>query len=76
MPTFWQDENLIHFAAQKKHLGIYPGELARLPNDLKERFSANKTTKGAIQMTYDKVDYELITDITKWRVKYVESKDV
>lgn len=24
MPTFWQDENLIHFAAFKKHIGLYP----------------------------------------------------
>lgn len=25
MPTFWQKENLIHFAAFKKHIGLYPG---------------------------------------------------
>jgi uncharacterized protein YdhG (YjbR/CyaY superfamily) len=25
MPTFWQGENLIHFAAAKHHIGIYPG---------------------------------------------------
>jgi uncharacterized protein YdhG (YjbR/CyaY superfamily) len=25
MPTFWQKENLIFFAAQKKHIGLYPG---------------------------------------------------
>ena len=25
MPTFWNGRNLIHFAAQKNHLGIYPG---------------------------------------------------
>ncbi|MFT8390858.1 MAG: hypothetical protein ABF586_06125 [Sporolactobacillus sp.] len=25
MPTFWQGENLIHFAAFKKHIGLYPG---------------------------------------------------
>ncbi|MFT8363312.1 MAG: DUF1801 domain-containing protein [Sporolactobacillus sp.] len=24
-PTFWQGENLIHFAAFKKHIGLYPG---------------------------------------------------
>jgi len=27
MPTFWQGENLIHFAAFKKHMDIYPGDL-------------------------------------------------
>jgi uncharacterized protein YdhG (YjbR/CyaY superfamily) len=25
MPTYWQGENLIHFAVGKNHIGIYPG---------------------------------------------------
>jgi uncharacterized protein YdhG (YjbR/CyaY superfamily) len=25
MPTFWQKENLIHFAAVIKHISIFPG---------------------------------------------------
>ena len=25
MPTFWKGRNIIHFAAFKKHIGIYPG---------------------------------------------------
>ena len=25
MPTYWKGKNLIHFAASKKHLGVYPG---------------------------------------------------
>lgn len=25
MPTYWQGHNIIHFAAQKKHIGLYPG---------------------------------------------------
>lgn len=25
MPTFWQGENLVHFAVFKKHIGFYPG---------------------------------------------------
>ncbi len=25
MPTYWHVCNLIHFAASKRHLGIYPG---------------------------------------------------
>ena len=28
MPTFWQGENIIHFAAFKKHIGIFPGDLS------------------------------------------------
>jgi uncharacterized protein YdhG (YjbR/CyaY superfamily) len=73
MPTYWQSENLIHFAAQKKHLGIHPGYLERIP--FKDRFAAYKTSKGAIQFPYDKpVDYELIADIVRWRVSCVEGK--
>ena len=71
MPTFWQGENLIHFCAQKKHLGIHPGYVDRLP--FKDRLAAYKTSKGAVQFPYDKpVDYELIVDITRWRVTDVE----
>ena len=25
MPTYWKGRNIIHFAASKKHLGLYPG---------------------------------------------------
>lgn len=25
MPTFWKGQNIIHFAAAKKHIGLYPG---------------------------------------------------
>ena len=39
MPTYWKDHNIIHFAAQKKHIGLYPGPEAveysdSLPLDL------------------------------------------
>lgn len=74
MPTYWQGENLIHFAAQKNHVGIHPGALERLPVELMERLAAYKTSKGAIQFPYDRVDYELIGDIVKWRVSNLESK--
>ena len=31
MPTFWKGRNIIHFAAAKKHIGIYPrGEATRV----------------------------------------------
>jgi len=73
MPSFWQGEYLIHFAAFKKHLGIFPGELANIP--FKERFAGYSTSKGAIQFPYDKpIDYQLIADIAAWRVKCAEDK--
>ncbi|QHI71725.1 iron chaperone [Aminipila terrae] len=68
MPTFWQDENLIHFAAFKKHIGIYPGGEATA--EFAERLVGYKTSKGAIQLPLDKpIDHELITDIVRWRIK-------
>ena len=71
MPTYWQGENLIHFCAQKKHLGIHPGYVDRLP--FADRLVGYKTSKGAIQFPYNKpIDYELIADITRWRVSCVE----
>lgn len=73
MPTFWQGENLIHFAAFKKHIGLYPGGEAT--TYFEERLKGYKTSKGAIQLPLDKpIDYELITDIVRWRVKQVESE--
>ena len=71
MPTFWQTENLIHFAAHKKHIGLYPGGEAT--SEFAERLTGYKTSKGAIQFPLGKpIDYELITDIVRWRVKQVE----
>ena len=75
MPTFWQGKNLIHYYAQKKHLGIYPGALENLSPELLERLKGYKTTKGAIQFPYHQpIDYELIADIARWRVSVVEHK--
>jgi uncharacterized protein YdhG (YjbR/CyaY superfamily) len=68
MPTFWQGENLIHFAAFKKHLGIFPGDLTLSP--FIEKLDKYRHTKGAIQFPYDKpVDYDLIAEIVRYRVK-------
>ena len=74
MPTYWQGENLIHFCAHKNHLGIHPGLVERIP--FQERLADYKTSKGAIQFPYSKpIDYELISDITKWRVSCIESDE-
>jgi len=73
MPTFWQGENLIHFAAFKKHMGIYPGDLSLIP--FEDRLEGYHRTKGAIQFPYDKpVDYGLIADIARWRLASAMAK--
>jgi uncharacterized protein YdhG (YjbR/CyaY superfamily) len=74
MPTFWQSENLIHFAAFKNHIGIYPGDLSRLP--FKKQLAAYKTTKGAIQFPLDKpIDYNFIAEIAKFRLSVVTKRE-
>ena len=30
MPTYWKGHNIIHFAGQKKHIGLYPGTPFRI----------------------------------------------
>jgi uncharacterized protein YdhG (YjbR/CyaY superfamily) len=75
MPTFWQGENLVHFAAAKNHLGIYPGNLTNLPTELREKIAAKyKTSTGAIQFPYEKIDYNLIREIARTRAEIVKEK--
>ena len=50
IPTYWQGQNLIHFTAQKKHLGIYPRAEAMV--HFTPRLTHYKTSKGAIQFPY------------------------
>ena len=74
MPTFWQGENIIHFAAFQKHIGIYPGDLSRAP--FEERLTGYHRTKGAVQFPFDKpIDFELIADMARWRVACVQEKN-
>ena len=71
MPTFWQKENLIHFAAFKNHISIMPGDITKIP--FEEQLSGYKTSRGAIQFPLGKpIDYDLISEITKYRVSVVE----
>ncbi len=68
MPTFWQGENLIHFAVFKKHIGIYPGGEATTV--FADRLTKYKTAKGTIQLPLNQpIPYDLVADITRWRVE-------
>ncbi len=65
MPTYWKGRNLIHFAASKKHLGLYPGDeaVARFAGELKDC----DVSKGTIRFPYDtELPAELIQRIARW----------
>ncbi len=65
MPTYWRGHNIIHFAAFKKHIGVYPGENAMIY--FAGRLTEYKTSKGAIQFPYNKqLPLDLIAEIAKW----------
>ena len=65
MPTFWERRNIIHFAAAKKHIGLYPGPEAI--EFFADRLQDYKTSKGAIQLPNNKeLPLDLIKDIARW----------
>lgn len=67
MPTWWKGRNIIHFAAAKRHIGIYPGPEAveHFTGELTKR--GLKFSKGAIQIPYgDNLPLDLIAEISRW----------
>jgi uncharacterized protein YdhG (YjbR/CyaY superfamily) len=67
MPTFVLHGNLLHFAAFKNHIGLYPSPSGI--DNFKEELSKYKGAKGSIQFPIKEVmPYELIRDIVKFRV--------
>ena len=67
MPTFYLKGNLVHFAAQKHHIGFYPTPSAI--EAFKEELSAYKTSKGAVQFPIDKpIPYDLVRRMVRYRV--------
>jgi len=65
MPTYWHEHNIIHFAAYKKHIGLYPG--AKAIENFSSRLERYQTSKGAVQFPYDQpLPLKLIAEMAKW----------
>lgn len=65
MPTFWQGQNIIHFAAFKDHLGLYPSQ--ELPDAWIDKLEGYKKGKGSVQFPYDKpLPIPLLTELVTW----------
>jgi uncharacterized protein YdhG (YjbR/CyaY superfamily) len=68
MPTFYLEGNLLHFAAFKNHMSIFPGPDAI--THFKKELAPYQTSKGTIQISYDvPIPVALVTKIVKYCVK-------
>jgi uncharacterized protein YdhG (YjbR/CyaY superfamily) len=65
MPTFRKGRNLIHFAAFRNHIGLYPGEEATAV--FAEKLSGFEVSKGTIRLPHDRdLPEALIAEIAGW----------
>ena len=65
MPTFWRGRNILHFAASKKHLGLYPGgEATTVFADALKDYDVSK---GTVRIPWDRaLPVELVQRIARW----------
>ena len=67
MPTFYLKGNLIHFAAFKNHIGVYPSPSGT--QAFKRELSIYQGAKGSIKFPIDEpLPLELVRKIVKFRV--------
>ena len=67
MPTFFLKGNLIHFAAFKNHIGLYPTPSGT--EAFKRELSIYQGAKGSVRLPIDKpMPLKLISKIVKFRV--------
>ena len=68
MPTYRKGRNIIHFAAAKKHIGIYPdGEATTV---FAEELAGMDVSKGTIRLPHDQeIPAALIDKIARWCYK-------
>ena len=65
MPTYRKGRNIIHFAAARKHVGLYPGEEAGAW--FAEELAGYEVSKGTIRLPYDRpLPADLIRRIAGW----------
>jgi len=67
MPTFYLNGNLVHFAAQKNHIGFYPGSACI--EQFKEKLHGFKCSKGTIQIPYNQdIPWSILKEIILYRL--------
>ena len=67
MPTYWKGHNIIHLAAAKKHIGLYPGPEAVEHFAEKLDQAGCPYSKGAIRIPCSvELPLSLIAEIAAW----------
>ena len=67
MPTYRMEYNIIHFAAQKKHIGLYPGPEAVAQFAEKLDQAGCEYSKGSIRIPYgENLPLSLVGEIAAW----------
>lgn len=73
MPTFYLNGNLVHFAAYKKHIGLYPAPSG--VEAFQQELAPYLKAKGSIRFPLDKpIPYDLISQIVAYRVQENSAK--
>jgi uncharacterized protein YdhG (YjbR/CyaY superfamily) len=68
IPTYVLKRNLIHFAAYKNHIGLYPGSKA--VESFQKELAKYELSKGTIRFPLDKpLPLGLVAKITKFNAK-------
>ena len=68
IPTFTLDGNLVHFAAYKTHIGLYPAPRGSGP--FKKELAGYAGGKGTVRFPLDEpIPYDLIRRIARFRVE-------
>lgn len=67
MPTFILNGNLVHFAAHKNHIGLYPGVSGI--ERFKDQLAKYKSAKGSVQFpNHEPLPLDLVKQIVAFRV--------
>ena len=67
MPTYWKGHNILHFAASKKHIGLYPGPEAVAEFAEKLDRAGCTYSKGTIRIPCSgELPLDLIAEIAAW----------
>jgi uncharacterized protein YdhG (YjbR/CyaY superfamily) len=68
IPTFVLKGNLVHFSAEKKHMGFHPGQAAI--DAFSDRFGKLTHTKSTLLLLYsDPIPWELLREMVEFCVR-------